>query len=426
MFLFAVTCFLACFVNILDSLPLLHTIIIFFTTLLFGYCYFLARFKQSITIPTLAFCIMAIFVLPIVVWLTNGGNSGSYPYFMGSITFPIWMILRGKIRIAGLIAYPTVMVSLLFLEFKHPEWIIGYNSRSAQLMDTSFAVIFTILTSAVCIALIMSAYNAKQSQLLDAHKKQLAHTEKLVTLGTLVSGVAHEVNNPNNSLMLDVEAIRKVLTGVLPILEDYTQANSDFEIRGFSFGELKHEITALTDRMKRNSERIKRIVSDLRAFSKNDVIMTELVKLNDVVSSALGVTEYVMKACTSNFHVTFGDNIPVIKGNIQYLEQVVINLVKNACQALPDSEKGVFISTTFDEKAKAIVLTVRDEGKGMDEATLKNLFTPFFTTKGKEGTGLGLSICNNIVKSHGGKIEVESKVGHGTAIRVILPAYLPT
>jgi signal transduction histidine kinase len=75
----------------------------------------------------------------------------------------------------------------------------------------------------------------------------------------------------------------------------------------------------------------------------------------------------------------------------------------------------------FEEKARTIVLAVRDEGKGMDDETLKNLFTPFFTTKGKEGTGLGLSICNNIAKSHGGKIEIESTVGQGTTIRVILP-----
>jgi signal transduction histidine kinase len=377
-------------------------------------------------LPTILFCIMIIFVLPSIVWITNGGHAGSFPYFMGTITFPLWMILHGKIRIAALITFASVMISLLFLEFRHPEWITGYTSSFVQFTDTAFAALITIVITASVIALIMSAYNAKQEQLLEAHKKQLAHTEKLVTLGTLVSGVAHEVNNPNNSLMLDVEIIRKILKGVLPVLEAHTQENADFEISGFPFGELKQEITALTERMKRNSERIKRIVSDLRAYSKNDVIMSETVLLNNVVGSALDVADHVIRTCTNNLHVSLGENIPPIKGNIQYLEQVVINLIKNACQALPTGEKGVYVSTAFDEKMKNIVLTVRDEGKGMDNETLKNIFTPFFTTKGKEGTGLGLSICNNIVKTHGGKIEVESKVGQGTIIRVILPVNAPS
>jgi signal transduction histidine kinase len=102
------------------------------------------------------------------------------------------------------------------------------------------------------------------------------------------------------------------------------------------------------------------------------------------------------------------------------LEQVVINIVKNACQALPSVDKAVTISTSSLENT--VVITVADEGKGMDEELVKNIFTPFYTTKGKEGTGLGLPICNNIVKNHGGRIEVKSKVGEGTVVSVVIPA----
>jgi signal transduction histidine kinase len=255
----------------------------------------------------------------------------------------------------------------------------------------------------------------------DLFNQKLIHTEKLAAIGSAVAGVAHEVNNPNNSLMLDIETMRKIFGGVLPILNERLADCPDAEIVGFPYGELKKEITALTDRMKRNSERIKRIVMDLRSFAKNEVIMSEDVVINGVVDAALTVADHVITKCTKNFHFDPGEDIPTIKGNVQYMEQLVINLVKNACQALPDFEKGVWVSTVFDKKTNRIVLTVRDDGAGMDDETLKNLFTPFYTTKGKEGTGLGLSICNNIAKIHGGKIEVKSKVHEGTTISVILP-----
>ena len=98
----------------------------------------------------------------------------------------------------------------------------------------------------------------------------------------------------------------------------------------------------------------------------------------------------------------------------------MIIIVKNACQALPSPDKAVSITTSCVENT--VIITVGDEGKGMDEELVKNIFTPFYTTKGKEGTGLGLSICNNIVKNHGGRIEVKSKIGEGTAVSVIIPA----
>ena len=421
MFLFSLMCFFASIVNVSIGLLPLSTIIISFTMVLFAFCYYLARIKGSIAIPLCVFFIFAIFVIPITGWITNGGNSGSFPYMLSPFIFAIWMVFHDKLRIAALVTYSIVIFSLFFINFQYPEWIVGYDSRLDRFVDTSFTAFISMLASALCIALIMSAYNAKQAQLQEAHKKELAHTEKLVTLGTLVSEVAHEVNNPNNSLMLDIESMRKIMEEIVPIIDDHTQARPDFEIRGFPYDELKKEIKAMTDRMKRNSERIKRIVSDLRLFAKNEVPMSENVLINDVVRSAIMVIDHIIKKYTKNFHVICGENIPMIKGNIQYMEQVIINLIKNACQALSDFEKGVYVSIVFDKDRKNIVLTVRDEGKGMDADMLKNLFTPFITTKGKEGTGLGLSICNNIVKSHNGRIEVESKLSVGTTIRVILP-----
>jgi signal transduction histidine kinase len=252
-------------------------------------------------------------------------------------------------------------------------------------------------------------------------RKQLSHAEKLATLGTVVASVAHEINNPNNSLMLDAQFNQNAWRSASAVLDEHAAENGGLSIGGFGYAEFKTSIVEASNRMKRNTDRIKHIVENLRAIAKKDSDFDEDVDLNETVRSALSVIEHVTGRYTQNLRVEFGDSIPRVRGNSQSLEQVVINLVKNACQALPDRDKGVFIVTAFAPDKQAVSFTIRDQGKGMDEDTLKDVFTPFFTTKGKEGTGLGLSICNNIIKNHGGSTAIESKPGQGTTVSFLLP-----
>jgi len=281
------------------------------------------------------------------------------------------------------------------------------------------------LSFLLCQLIAMAQRFAKMQQEMLSHRDQLYHAEKLASLGAVVAGVAHEINNPNNSLLLDAQLNEKAWNAVLPILDEHVLNKGEFDIGGYRYGEFKEDFSGLPDRMKRNSERIKRITEDLRSFAKKDISFNEDIDINNVIRSVLSVVEHVTKRSTKNLHVSFGTDVPLIKGNTRYLEQVVINLVKNACQALPSTEKGIFISTSHDSKSNCVAITVRDEGIGMDDIAQKNIFTPFYTTKGVEGTGLGLSICSNIVKSHGGRIEIDSKHALGTTIRVILPAIPP-
>ena len=252
------------------------------------------------------------------------------------------------------------------------------------------------------------------------HQAELAHAEKLITMGTVVAEVAHEVNNPSHSLFLDAQTNEKAWGAVEPILDERAEEKGDFKVGVFTYGAFKREIAVLSDRMKRNCERIKSIVEDLRSFAKKDIDLSEDVDVNTVIRSSLTVLEHVTGKYTKNLRLSLNEHIPRIKGSVRHLEQVVINIVKNACQALPSPDKAVSITTSCVENT--VIITVNDEGKGMDEELVKNIFTPFYTTKGKEGTGLGLSICNNIVKNHGGRIEVKSKIGEGTAVSVIIPA----
>jgi signal transduction histidine kinase len=272
-------------------------------------------------------------------------------------------------------------------------------------------------------AALANRFSKIQQEML-RHREQLHHTEKLATLGTVVAGVAHEINNPNNSLLLDTQLNEKAWNAIIPIVDKYANENSDFDIGGYPYTEFKEEFAGLSDRMKRSSDRIRRITEDLRSFAKKDVVFNEDIDVNGTVRLAISVIEHVTMRSTRNLTVELSKENPHVKGSARYLEQVIINLVKNACQALPSPDKGVFITTTINDNDNdnEVTISVRDEGRGMDEKTIKNIFTPFYTTKGAEGTGLGLSICNNIIKSHGGRIEVESKLDKGTTIQVFLPA----
>jgi polar amino acid transport system substrate-binding protein len=261
-----------------------------------------------------------------------------------------------------------------------------------------------------------------QQEIIDAqHLEQLVHTEKLATLGTVIAGVVHEINNPNNAIMLDARTQTRIWSKAVPALDEHIEAE-EFDIDGYSWREVKDEVTSSSERIARNAERIMRTVENLRAFAKKDAIeLNADLDINTVTSSAIGVIDHLIRTKTMAFRVEFGKGLPLVRGNSHYLEQVIINIVKNACQALPSAEKAIVVSTSHNVATKSVVVAVKDEGCGMDEETRKSIFSPFFSTKGKDGTGLGLSICNNIVKNHGGKIDVESKVGQGTTIRVMLP-----
>jgi polar amino acid transport system substrate-binding protein len=146
------------------------------------------------------------------------------------------------------------------------------------------------------------------------------------------------------------------------------------------------------------------------------------VDINEVLKSAVSLLSNMIKNSTHHFSIKYGNNVPLLKGNFQRLEQVMINLVQNACQALPDSKKGIFISVTFDEQTSKIVINVRDEGSGIPSDTLHHITDPFFTTKHDSGgVGLGLSISSKIIEEHGGSLHFKSEIGAGTTVEIMLP-----
>jgi polar amino acid transport system substrate-binding protein len=146
------------------------------------------------------------------------------------------------------------------------------------------------------------------------------------------------------------------------------------------------------------------------------------VDLNETARTALRLMTTLIEKSTEHLGVTCDDSIPLIRGSAQRIEQVIVNLLMNACQALPGPDRAISLATFVDPGESVVVLEVRDEGTGISPEHLAHLTDPFFTTKRESGgTGLGLSVSAGIVKEHGGSLTFSSLPGAGTTARLTLP-----
>ena len=255
------------------------------------------------------------------------------------------------------------------------------------------------------------------------HQEQLMQASKMVALGTLVSGVAHEVNNPNNFIMLNSPILKDAWENAMPILEKYYEENGDFILGGMKYSEMRDNIPALFSGISDGAKRIKHIVDELKNYVRdNTADLTQPVDINDVLKSTVSLLSNMIKNSTHHFSIDYDNTVPPLKGNFQRMEQVMINLVQNACQALPNAKKGIFISVEFVAEKSTIVIKISDEGSGIPPETLMHITDPFFTTKHDSGgVGLGLSISSKIIEEHGGTLHFESEIGAGTTAMVSLP-----
>ena len=166
------------------------------------------------------------------------------------------------------------------------------------------------------------------------------------------------------------------------------------------------------------------IVKNLKSYARDesDVSATE-VDANEVVHSSIDLCGALIRQATRNFTVDLGEDLPPIKVNPQQIKQVIVNLLMNACQALSNRDDKIICSTSLSRPDSTVSIVINDEGAGIAESDLSEIFKPFFTTKRDTGgTGLGLAICKSIVDEFGGDIVLESEIGIGTTACVRFPA----
>jgi two-component system cell cycle sensor histidine kinase/response regulator CckA len=239
-----------------------------------------------------------------------------------------------------------------------------------------------------------------------AIQSRLAEAERLTALGVLSAGVAHEINNPLAYVLLNLEYLRREL----PKLSSSPEKLDDLMVR---VRDACH-----------GAERVATIVRDLRTFARGDDSVRGPVDLREVMDAAVSIAGTTLSH-RARLVRDYAD-APLVDGNSNRLEQVFLNLLLNAVQAMPERSASIQeITVRLRGTADTAVAEVEDNGEGIPEALLARIFEPFFTTKPVGvGTGLGLPICRSIVAAHGGTIEVDSKPGVSTVFRVVLPASL--
>jgi signal transduction histidine kinase len=266
--------------------------------------------------------------------------------------------------------------------------------------------------------------HAEEKLLLN--QKQLVQADKMAALGVLVSGVAHEINNPTGLILLEVPTLKRVNSDTSKILERYYQENGDFVCGGIPYSRMREEIPRSLEKIQEAGKRIKRIVDDLKDFTRQgDTICNERVDLNRIAQAAVRLVEPTICKATRCFKVDYGSELPKICCNAPRIEQVLVNLILNACQALPDTSRCIELTTGFDPKLQSVHFRLRDEGSGILPEHLARLTDPFFTTKrDMGGTGLGLSVSAGIVKEHSGTLEFQSTPGFETIVTMRIPIVL--
>ncbi len=259
-------------------------------------------------------------------------------------------------------------------------------------------------------------------------QKQLFQASKMVSLGTLVSGVAHEINNPITSVMLNAPTLKAAWTAVLPILDGHRDEKGDFPVGGMPYSLLRDRLPMILDTIADDARRVRDIVTDLKDFARETPSEhTDDVDLNRVVEKAAGLVGNLIRKSTNHFSIEATTPLPRFRGNAQRVEQVVINLLVNACQALPDNTRPIHVKTNTAPSPPPppigwVTLTVQDAGCGMPEEVLRQIKDPFFTTRRDAGgTGLGLAISERIMRDHGGTLEFHSEPGRGTTVIARFP-----
>ena len=253
---------------------------------------------------------------------------------------------------------------------------------------------------------------------------QLIHANRMASLGTIVSGVAHEVNNPNNLIMFNAPMILSAWDDAKPVLEAHFRENGDFPLGGLPYSEMREVVPRLAAGISDASSRIKGIVANLKDFARQDRSRGRvLLDVNDVARTAVSIMNHEILKATYHFTAEYAEGLPPVSASAQELEQVIVNLLNNALQALTSNRQGVRMATRRDPHTGEVVVVVSDEGSGMSSEVLHRIAEPFFSTRTESGgLGLGLSISRSILKEHGGSLCFESEVGKGTRAFVRLPA----
>jgi len=255
--------------------------------------------------------------------------------------------------------------------------------------------------------------------------ESIRQADKMASLGILVSGMAHEINNPVSFILLNSGIIQDAWRDVIRIMDERYGATPDLWIGGMPYISARTGIEKLLRGIREGAMRVSGIVRNLKEYAKQTPLdMTGDVDLNKALSTSLELLSTELRKATNALRVYTGPDLPHFKGDVLRIEQVLINLIQNAYQSLRDRCEEIRI-LTYDT-GESVVFEILDQGRGIPPEDLDHVLDPFFTTKRDcGGTGLGLSVSAGIVEEHGGTLAITSSPGKGTHVMLTFPVAAP-
>lgn len=262
---------------------------------------------------------------------------------------------------------------------------------------------------------------------LERLQAQIVQSEKMASIGQLAAGIAHELNNPVGFVYGNLDLLDGCVTDLMELLRFYdhielpsdTIAGADAIKARIRYSDTTNDLPLMISDCREGTQRVKDIVQNLRTFSRLDEAEFKKTDIHEGIDSTIRLLSRYLSGGNIDLVRDYG-NIPLIDAFSAQLNQVWMNLLVNAAQAIGSDAGEVRIATRADDEN--VTISISDTGKGIDPDVISKIFDPFFTTKPVgEGTGLGLSITFGIVERHGGSLSVRSEVGQGTTFTLELP-----
>ena len=352
--------------------------------------------------------------------ISREGKFQTSPQFEVSLNdSPYDDVLNGEIRSDRIhvvdgenrLGHPSIFT---FAPLKQGSWLLVYQQETADAMlevrrMVRLAIIALLVVAAVALGVSFIVSRNLASQFAEADRErtvmthQVIETGRLASIGELAAGIAHEINHPVAIMVQEAGWIDDLLQDDDPTSE----ANLT-------------EIERAVSQIQTQGDRCKEITYKLLSFARKTDPSVREVALNDIVEEVIGLTSQKTRYANVQIVTELSPNLPDIQASPTEIQQVLLNLVNNAVDAI--DQPGGTVTVVTRTEGDAVVLEVSDTGKGIPEANLGRIFDPFFTTKPVgQGTGLGLSICYGIVEKIGGSITVESEIDEGTTFTASFP-----
>lgn len=255
-------------------------------------------------------------------------------------------------------------------------------------------------------------------------REEALMSERLAAIGEMAASVAHEINNPTGIIIHNASFIEELNTKTSTYIDDNLTVSAGETFCGFPWPQAKEEAGNSMKVIKESLIRIKNTIEDLKDFGKVRDSLYEPRDIRECLATAVKLSAYFVKRYTNSFNVIYDNDYLSVLGNRLHIEQVMINIIHNACYSLKD--RGGFVECrVYPSRDRAfMIFSVTDNGCGIPADILQEVCKPFYSTrKNSGGTGLGLSIASRVMKEHNGRIEIKSEVGKGTVVSLYFPVY---